>query len=77
MILLIVYHLVVRLPTMDAREEVVPLAALEAVDVDRNEEANFGLLKEPGPPAADVPRVTKEGESAPPIPTELLQLLSG
>jgi hypothetical protein len=61
----------------DTREEVVPLAALEAANVDRGEEATFGLLKEPGPPASDVPRVTTEGESAPPIPTELLQLLSG
>ncbi|CBZ26004.1 conserved hypothetical protein [Leishmania mexicana MHOM/GT/2001/U1103] len=60
-----------------AAEEVVPLAALVAVNVDRNEEASFGLLKEPGPPSADVRRVTKEGEGAPAIPTDLLQLLSG
>ncbi|GET93226.1 hypothetical protein, conserved [Leishmania tarentolae] len=60
-----------------AAEEVVPLAALVAVNVDRNEEASFGLLKEPGPPSADVRRATKEGEGAPAIPTDLLQLLSG
>ncbi|KAG5490031.1 hypothetical protein JKF63_00150 [Porcisia hertigi] len=60
-----------------APEEVVPLAALVAVNVDRNEEAHFGLLKEPGPPSADVRRVTKEGEGAPALPTDLLQLLSG
>ncbi|AIO02300.1 hypothetical protein LPMP_351630 [Leishmania panamensis] len=60
-----------------AAEEVVPLAALVAVNVDRNEEASFGLLKEPGAPSADVRRVTTEGEGAPAIPTDLLQLLSG
>lgn len=60
-----------------AAEEVVPLAALVAGTMDRNEEASFGLLKEPNPPAADVRRVTKDGEGAPAIPTDLLQLLSG
>ncbi|KAG5465458.1 hypothetical protein CUR178_00161 [Leishmania enriettii] len=63
--------------TPAAAEEVVPLAALVAVNVDRNEEANFGLLKEPGPPSADVRRATREGEGAPAIPTDLLELLSG
>ncbi|KAG5463986.1 hypothetical protein LSCM1_00162 [Leishmania martiniquensis] len=63
--------------TPAAAEEVVPLAALVAVNVDRNEEASFGLLKEPRPPSADVRCATKEGEGAPAIPTDLLQLLSG
>lgn len=56
--------------------ECIPLAAVEAVDVDRASEAAFGLLKEPPAPAVDIPRVTKEGEPAPPLPTELMQLLS-
>ncbi|KAK7199871.1 hypothetical protein NESM_000035000 [Novymonas esmeraldas] len=60
-----------------AVEEVVPLAALVAANMDRNEEASFGLLKEPGPPSSDIRRVTVEGEGAPAIPTDLLQLLSG
>lgn len=58
-------------------DEVVPLAAVVAMEVDRAAEAEHGLLREPGPPAAGIRRVTVEGEGAPPIPTELLQLLAG
>lgn len=58
-------------------EKFIPLAALEAHDVDRNSEANHGLLREPGPPAKEIKRVTQTGESSPPLPTELMQLLSG
>lgn len=58
-------------------DEVVPLAAVQAVDVDRTTEADHGLLKEPGPPPLGSRRVTVEGENAPALPMELLQLLAG
>ncbi|CCW60028.1 unnamed protein product [Phytomonas sp. EM1] len=57
-------------------EECVPLAAVEAVYVNRAQEAINGLLKEPAPPPKDIKRVTQDGETSPPLPIELLQLLS-
>lgn len=63
--------------TTVVEEGFVPLAALEAVDVNRLAEANHGMLKEPAPPSRTAVRVTKDGEGAPSIPTELLQLLAG
>ncbi|CAD2214263.1 hypothetical protein ADEAN_000170800 [Angomonas deanei] len=65
--------------TTEAPEEseVVALAAVTRVAVDRVAESTHGLLKEPDPPEKDIPRVTREGAAPPPIPSDLLQLLSG
>ncbi|CCW66998.1 unnamed protein product, partial [Phytomonas sp. Hart1] len=57
-------------------EECVPLAAVEAVYVNRAQEAINGLLKEPAPPPKDIKKATQDSDTSPPLPIELLQLLS-